>query len=206
MSAQRGDITALLSQWQGGSAQALKALTPLVYNELRRLAQSYINRERPGHTLQGTALVHEAYVRLVDQRHVQWRDRNHFFALSAELIRRILVDHARGKLAGKRGVDQVKLSLEEGMEPPVPEDVDLIALDDALQSLAETDPQQSRIVERRYFAGLKIEETAEVLSISPATVKRDWTVAKTFLKREMTRNSKMKAGVRRHGPDLYRAR
>lgn len=190
MSEPPGDITTLLNDWKAGSAQALNELTPLVYKELRRLAQSYINRERPGHTLQGTALVHEAYVRLVDQRQVQWRDRNHFFALSAELIRRILVDHARAKMAGKRGGDQVKISLEEGMEPPVPEDVDLIALDDALQLLAQADPQQSRIVELRYFAGLKIEETADVLNISPATVKRDWVLAKAFLKREMTRRSK----------------
>ena len=158
-------------------------LLPLVYKELRRLAQSYLNRERPGHTLQGTALVHEAYLRLIDQREVQWRDRNHFFALSAELIRRILVDHARSKMAEKRGGDHVKLSLEEGMDAAVAGDVDLIALDDALELLARTDPQQSRIVELRYFAGLKIEETAEVLNISPATVKRDWTVAKAFLKR-----------------------
>jgi RNA polymerase sigma factor (TIGR02999 family) len=185
-----GDITGLLGQWQRGNQGALNQLTPLVYKELRRLAQSYLNRERPGHTLQGTALVHEAYLRLVDQRQVQWRDRNHFFALSAELIRRILVDHARSKMAEKRGGDQVKLSLEEGMDAPVPGDIDLIALDDALELLARTDPQQSRIVELRYFAGLKIEEAAEVLNISPATVKRDWVVAKAFLKREMLRRSK----------------
>jgi RNA polymerase sigma factor (TIGR02999 family) len=189
MSESAGDITALLNDWQGGNAQALNALTPLVYKELRRLAQSYINREPAGHTLQGTALVHEAYLRLVDQRQVQWRDRNHFFALAAELIRRILVDHARAKRAEKRGGDQVKLSLEEGMDTPVPGDVDLIALDDALQLLARTDPQQSHIVELRYFAGLKIEETAEVLNISPATVKRDWVLAKAFLKREMSRHT-----------------
>src|ERR1700760_1670279 len=145
MSEREGDITALLGQWQSGSEQALNALTPLVYNELRRLAQSYLNRERPGHTLQGTALVHEAYLRLVDQRQVQWRDRNHFFALSAELIRRILVDHARAKMAEKRGGDHVKLSLEEGMDAAAPGDVDLLALDDALRLLARTDPQQSRI-------------------------------------------------------------
>jgi RNA polymerase sigma factor (TIGR02999 family) len=181
------DITALLARWQGGSQEALNDLTPLVYNELRRLAQSYINRERANHTLQGTALVHEAYLRLIDQKQVQWRNRNHFFALSAELIRRILVDHARAKMAGKRGGDQIKLSLEEGMEPIAGADVDLVALDDALELLARTDLQQSRIVELRYFAGLKIEETAEVLNISPATVKRDWAVAKAFLKREMSR-------------------
>lgn len=189
MSESSGDITALLGQWQGGSQSALDQLTPLVYRELRRLAQSYLRRERPGHTLQGTALVHEAYLRLVDQRQVQWRDRSHFFALSAELIRRILVDHARSKMAEKRGGDQVKLSLEEGMDAPVPGDLDLIALDDALQVLARTDFQQSRIIELRYFAGLSIEETADVLHISPATVKRDWVIAKAFLRREMLRRS-----------------
>ena len=187
MSESRADITALLNDWQGGNQQALQALTPLVYNELRRLAQSCLSRERAGHTLQGTALVHEAYLRLIDQRQVQWRDRNHFFALAAQMIRRILVDHARAKRAERRGGDQVMLSLEEGMETPVPGDVDLIALDDALRLLARTDPQQSQIVELRYFAGLKIEETAEVLNISPATVKRDWVVAKAFLRREMLR-------------------
>jgi RNA polymerase sigma factor (TIGR02999 family) len=190
MSEPSQDVTQLLGQWQGGDREALNALTPLVYNELRRLAQSYINRERPNHTLQGTALVHEAYLRLIDQRQVEWRSRNHFFALAAELIRRILVDHARAKAAAKRGGANVKLSFEDAMEPAVNEDLDLVALDDALQLLARTDPQQSRIVELRYFAGLKIEETAEVLQISPATVKRDWTVAKAFIKREMLRGAR----------------
>jgi RNA polymerase sigma factor (TIGR02999 family) len=190
MSESSEDITRLLGQWQSGDQQALSELTPLVYNELRRLAQSYMNRERANHTLQGTALVHEAYLRLVDQRHVEWRNRNHFFALAAELIRRILVDHARGKIASKRGGDQVKLSLEDAMEPTAEGDIDLIALDDALQLLARTDPQQSRIVELRYFAGLNIEETAEVLNISPATVNRDWKIAKAFLRREMVRHAK----------------
>jgi RNA polymerase sigma factor (TIGR02999 family) len=190
MSESSQDVTQLLGQWQGGDREALNALTPLVYNELRRLAQSYINRERPNHTLQGTALVHEAYLRLIDQQQVEWRSRNHFFALAAELIRRILVDHARAKVAAKRGGRNVKLSFEDAMEPAVNEDLDLVALDDALQLLARTDPQQSRIVELRYFAGLKIEETAEVLQISPATVKRDWTVAKAFLKREMLRGAR----------------
>jgi RNA polymerase sigma factor (TIGR02999 family) len=190
MSESSQDVTQLLGRWQGGDREALNALTPLVYNELRRLAQSYINRERPNHTLQGTALVHEAYLRLIDQRQVEWRSRNHFFALAAELIRRILVDHARAKVAAKRGGRNVKLSFEDAVEPAVNEDLDLVALDDALQLLARTDPQQSRIVELRYFAGLKIEETAEVLQISPATVKRDWTVAKAFLKREMLRGAR----------------
>lgn len=184
------EITELLGQWKQGDSKALSALTPLVYQELRKLAQSYINRERVSHTLQGTALVHEAYLRLVDQRNVDWQNRNHFFALSAELIRRILVDHARAKAAAKRGGHQVVLSLEPGMEPAAKGDIDLLALDDALALLAQTDPQQSKIVELRYFAGLKIEETAQVLKISPATVKRDWTVAKAFLKREMQRSGK----------------
>jgi RNA polymerase sigma factor (TIGR02999 family) len=190
MSESSQDVTKLLGQWQEGDREALNALTPLVYNELRRLAQSYINRERPNHTLQGTALVHEAYLRLIDQRQMEWRNRNHFFALAAELIRRILVDHARAKVAAKRGGNNVKLSFEEAIEPASSEDLDLVALDDALQLLARTDPQQSRIVELRYFAGLKIEETAEVLQISSATVKRDWTVAKAFLKREMLRGGR----------------
>jgi RNA polymerase sigma factor (TIGR02999 family) len=184
------DVTKLLGQWQGGDREALNALTPLVYNELRRLAQSYINRERGNHTLQGTALVHEAYLRLIDQRQMEWHSRNHFFALAAELIRRILVDHARAKVAAKRGGHNIKLSLQDAIEPASNEDLDLVALDDALQLLARTDPQQSRIVELRYFAGLKIEETAEVLDISPATVKRDWTVAKAFLKREILRGAR----------------
>jgi RNA polymerase sigma factor (TIGR02999 family) len=191
MSESAQDITTLLNEWQRGDKGALNQLTPLVYNELRHLAQSYINRERPGHTLQGTALLHEAYVRLIDQRQVHWRSRNHFFALAAELIRRVLVDHARAKKAEKRGGDHVKLSLEDGMETPITTDVDLIALDDALKLLAETDPQQSQIVELRYFAGLKIEETADVLHISPATVKRDWAIAKAFLKREMLRSGQV---------------
>lgn len=190
MSESTADVTQLLGQWQEGDKEALNALTPLVYNELRRLAQSYINRERVNHTLQGTALVHEAYLRLIDQRRMEWRNRNHFFALAAELIRRILVDHARGKVAAKRGGNDVKLSFEEALEPAVSEDLDLVALDDALKLLARTDAQQSRIVELRYFGGLKIEETAEVLAISPATVKRDWTMAKAFLKREMLRGAR----------------
>jgi RNA polymerase sigma factor (TIGR02999 family) len=191
MSESSQDVTKLLGQWQEGDPEALNALTPMVYSELRRLAQSYINRERPNHTLQGTALVHEAYLRLIDQRRVEWRNRNHFFALAAELIRRILVDHARAKAAEKRGGNNVKLSIEDAMEPAVNEDLDLVALDDALQLLARTDPQQSRIVGLRYFAGLKIEETAEVLEISPATVKRNWVVAKAFLKREMLRGGRV---------------
>ncbi|MFL6465257.1 MAG: sigma-70 family RNA polymerase sigma factor [Bryobacteraceae bacterium] len=182
-------VTVLLAKWGQGDREALDALTPLVYNELRKLAKSYLRRERAGHTLEGTALVHEAYLRLIDQREVQWRNRNHFFALAAELIRRILVDHARAKIAAKRGGNNVKLSLDESITPVDEKDLDLLALNDALDALTRADPQQSRIVELRYFAGLTIEETADVLQISTATVKRDWVMAKAFLKREMLRNA-----------------
>ncbi|MFL6447339.1 MAG: sigma-70 family RNA polymerase sigma factor [Bryobacteraceae bacterium] len=185
------DVTGLLVRWRTGDREALDALTPLVYDELRRLAKSYLRRERPDHTLDGTALVHEAYMRLVDQRNVEWRNRNHFFALAAELIRRILVDHARARIAAKRGGANVKLSLDEALAPADEKDLNILALDDALAALGKADPQQSRIVELRYFAGLTIEETADVMEISPATVKRDWTTAKAFLKREMLRNARL---------------
>jgi RNA polymerase sigma factor (TIGR02999 family) len=184
------DVTGLLVRWRTGDREALDALTPLVYDELRRLAKSYLRRERPDHTLDGTALVHEAYMRLVDQRNVEWRNRNHFFALAAELIRRILVDHARARIAAKRGGANVKLSLDEALAPADEKDLNILALDDALVALAKADQQQSRIVELRYFAGLTIEETADVMEISPATVKRDWTTAKAFLKREMLRKER----------------
>jgi len=181
------NVTHLLLRWGDGDREALDALTPLVYDELRKLASRYLRRERDDHTLSSTALVHEAYMRLVDQRHVQWQNRNQFFGLASELIRRILVDHARARLTAKRGGQVYKLSLDEAIAAPEEKDFDLVALDDALKSLAGTDEQQSRIVELRYFGGLTIEQTAEVLCISPATVKRDWVVAKAYLKREMTR-------------------
>lgn len=184
------DVTELLVRWGSGDGAALDALTPLVYNELRRLAASYLRREKPGHTLQGTGLVHEAYLKLVGQREVEWRNRSHFFALAAEMIRRILVDHARAKVAAKRGGANTKVSLDEALAPAEEKDLNLVALDDALVALATTDPQQSRVVELRYFAGLSIEETAAALGISPATVKRDWTMAKAFLKRDMLRKGK----------------
>jgi RNA polymerase sigma factor (TIGR02999 family) len=183
------DITTLLVRWGHGDQQALDALTPLVYQELRRLANARLRRERQDHTLEGTALVHEAYLRLVDQKQVQWRSRNQFYALAAELIRRILVDHARARVAAKRGGGGMKLSLDEAVAPAQEREQDLVSLDDALNALGQADPQQSRIVELRYFAGLTIEETADVLGLSPATIKRDWVIAKAFLKREMMRNS-----------------
>jgi RNA polymerase sigma factor (TIGR02999 family) len=183
----QANVTQLLLQWGHGDRAALDALTPLVYDELRKLAARYLRRERPGHTLESTALVHEAYMRLIDQRNVHWQNRNQFFGLASELIRRILVDHARSRMAAKRGGVHVQLSLDEAIAAPEEKDLDLVALDDALVALATVDQQQSRIVELRYFGGLTIEQTAEVLQISPATVKRDWTVAKVWLKREMTR-------------------
>jgi RNA polymerase sigma factor (TIGR02999 family) len=182
----QADVTRLLVDWSNGDQQALEQLTPMVYTELRRLADRYLRRERPGHTLQSTALVHEAWMKLIDQRSVQWQNRAHFFGVAAQLIRRILVDYARNRHAAKRGAHACKLSLDEAIAVPQKRDLDLVALDDALGGLANLDPQQSRIVELRFFAGLSIEETAEVLHISPATVKRDWVAAKAWLSREMS--------------------
>lgn len=190
MSSQQADVTSLLVRWGAGDQAALGELTPLVYNELRKLARSYLRRERTDHTLDGTAVVHEAYMKLVDQQGVNWRSRNQFFALAAELIRHILVDHARARIAAKRGGSAPKLSLDESIAAVEEKDLNLVALDDALKALSDADVQQSRIVELRYFAGLSIEETADALDISPATVKRDWTMAKAFLKREMLRNGR----------------
>lgn len=180
------DVTQLLVNWSNGDRQALEQLTPLVYSELCRLASRYLRRERQGHTLQSTALVHEAYMRLVDQRNVHWQNRAHFFGIAAQLIRRILVDHARSHHAQKRGADACKLSLDEAIATAEKRDLNLVALDDALETLAKIDEQQSRVVELRFFTGLSIEETAEVLGISPATVKRDWAAAKAWLYREIS--------------------
>lgn len=159
---------------------------PMVYGELHRLARRYLRRERSDHTLQSTALVHEAYLRLVDQKGVQWQNRAHFFAVAAQMIRRILVDHARTHNAEKRGGGACKLALDEAIAVPQRRDLNLVALDEAIDGLAAIDPQQGRIVELRFFGGLSIEETAEVLSISPATVKRDWAVAKAWLYRDLS--------------------
>jgi len=181
------DITQLLIDWNTGNRQALDELLPLVYDELRRVAAAHLRRERPGHTLQGTALVHEAYMRLIDQTRIQWQNRAHFMGVAAQMIRRILVDHARAKHSAKRGAGAIALSLDESVEVPGKRDVDLVSLEDSLQDLGRIDPQQARIVELRYFTGLSIEETAEVLGTSPATVKRDWTVARAWLFRELSR-------------------
>jgi RNA polymerase sigma factor (TIGR02999 family) len=181
------EITRLLADWSNGDHQALEKLTPLIYDELRRLASRYLRHERPGHTLQSTALVHEAYMKLVGQTSVRWQNRAHFFGIAAQMIRRILVDYARGRRAGKRGSGAEKLSLDEAIALPGSPDLDLIALDDALDGLAKMDPRQSRLVELRFFAGLTLEETAEVMQMSIATAKRDWVSAKAWLSREVRR-------------------
>ncbi len=182
-----GKVTDLLVAWNGGEAEALTKLVPLVYEELRQIAQRCLRRERQGHTLEPTALVHEAYARLIDQNRVRWQNRAHFFAIAGQTMRRILVDHARRRHAARRGGPALRLSLDETVAAGDRRDVDLISLDDALNGLTALDASRARIVELRYFGGLSIEETAEVLSISPATVKRDWSVARAWLYREMTR-------------------
>jgi len=183
------DVTQLLVNWSTGDQASLEQLLPLVYGELRRLASSYLRRERSNHTLQSTALVHEAFMRLVSQQDVQWKNRAHFYAIAAQMIRRILVDYARSQHAEKRGSGAVKLALDEAMavaQTPGT-DIDLLGLNDALDQLAILDERQSRIVELRFFAGLSIEETAEVLHLSPASIKREWQTARAWLFREMTR-------------------
>jgi len=182
-------VTELLGRWRGGDREALDALMPLVYSELRRIAHHYLQNERSGHTLQSTALVHEAYVRLIDQDLPQWQNRAHFFAVAAQLMRQILVDYARSHGAAKRGGNVCTLTLDDAEEVPLPLDVDVVALDDALKILAEMDPQQSRVVELKFFAGLSIEDTSEVLGISSSTVKRDWITARAWLYRELDRSA-----------------
>jgi len=176
-------VTELLTEWSNGDRGALEKLVPLVYSELKKLARVYLSRERREHTLQATALVNEAYLRLVNQRDVEWQGRAHFFGIAAQVMRRILVDHARSRGAAKRGGD--KLPLEEGAAAVPPPDVELLALDEALTRLEALDPQQSRVVEYRFFGGLGIEETAKLLNVSPATVKREWAMAKAWLHREI---------------------
>jgi RNA polymerase sigma factor (TIGR02999 family) len=186
MNARTGDkVTQLLIDWGNGDKAALDRLIPLVYDELRRLARHYMKRERAGLTLQTTALVNEAYLRLVDQRNVHWQNRTHFFAISAQLMRRILIDHARKRHNARRGGDVRKVSLDQAAVVSRDNDAELIALDDALKSLEAMDQRKSKIVELRFFAGLNIEDTAEVLGISPATVQREWSVAKAWLYREI---------------------
>jgi RNA polymerase sigma factor (TIGR02999 family) len=182
-------VTELLVRWRRGDRTALDSLLPLVYSELRRIANHYLQDERPDHTLQSTALVHEAYLRLAQQDLPQWQNRAHFFAVAAQLMRQILVDYARGHRASKRGGHVYKLAMDEAQEEPRALDVDVVALDDALKSRAEMDPQQSRVVELKFFGGLSIDDTAEVLRISASTVKRDWITAKAWLFRELDRST-----------------
>lgn len=183
---ERGEVTQLLVKWALGDQDALENLMPLVYGELKRLAGSYLRRERPDHTLQSAALVNEAYVRLIDQKKVRWQNKAHFFGIAAQMMRRILVDHARGHQAAKRGAGVEMLELNEAVDQVQKQSVNLLGLDEALKTLEKMDPQQGRIVELRFFSGLSIEETAEVLGISPATVKRDWAAARAWLYREVT--------------------
>ncbi len=182
-------VTQLLGRWRSGDREALDALVPLVYDELKRIAQRYLRNERHGHTLQSTALVHEAYVRLTNQQLPQWQNRAHFFAVAAQLMRQILVDHARAHRADKRGGGACKLTMEEAEQSPLKVDVDVIALDDALKTLSELDSQQGKVVDLKFFGGLSIEETAEVLGVSPSTVKRDWITARAWLHRELDRSA-----------------
>jgi len=180
-------ITQLLERWSLGDEKALDQLMPLVYAELHRLAGAYLRRERREHTLQPTALVNEAYLKLVEQRHMHWQNRAQFFGVAAQLMRRILVDHARAHYAAKRGGDRINVSLKNigafGEQP----DADVLALHNVLNRLAEIDPDQSRLVELRFFGGLTIEETAEVMHVSHSTVEREWKIAKAWLKRELTK-------------------
>ena len=180
-------ITQLLERWSQGDEEALDRLMPLVYDELHRLAGAYLRREHREHTLQPTALVNEAYLKLIQQHNIRWQNRAQFYGVAAQLMRRILVDHARAHYATKRGGDRINVSLKNigafGEQP----DADLLALHDVLNRLAEIDPDQSRIVELRFFGGLTIEETAEVMHVSHSTVEREWKIAKAWLKRELTK-------------------
>ena len=183
------DVTKLLLAWNNGDEVARDELMSVVYQELRRLAHHYMKRESPGHTLQTSGLVNEAFLRLVDQRDVQWQNRAHFFGIAAQMMRRILVDYARSRRYAKRGGGIPNLSLDEALIVSDERTAEVVALDETLERLAEIDPRKSRIVELRFFGGLSIEETAEVLTVSPGTVMRDWTLAKAWLRREMSRET-----------------
>ena len=180
-----GNITQLLKQWSDGDERALDRLTPLVYEELRQQAARYLRRERPGHTMQTTALINEAYLRLIDAKEVRWQGRAHFFAIAANLMRRILVDHARQRNAAKRGGSPIHVTLDRIVATAKQSDIDVLEIDEALTKLAAIDRQQAQIVELRFFSGLSVEETAAALGISPRTVKRDWSVARAWLRREI---------------------
>ncbi len=177
-------VTELLLAWRKGEASALNELTPLVYHELHRLAAHYLRNERQGHVLQTSGLVNEAFLRLIDQQ-MDWKNRAHFFGVAAHLMRQVLVDYARTRQAAKRGGEEIHVALDEALDKADAQQLDLLALDDALKSLAQFDPRQSRIVELRYFGGLTIQETAEVLDLSESTIEREWNFARTWLRREL---------------------
>lgn len=179
------DVTQILKDWSEGGEDVSARLMPLVYEELRRLAREYLRRERGDHTLQATALVHEAYLRMVDEKSVSWKDRAHFYGIAARLMRQILVDHARAHNAAKRGGLEQKITLDEARDLPAPEATDLVALDGALENFAKTYPRKSEVVELKFFGGLETNEIAEVLQVSQKTVLRDWTFAKLWLCREL---------------------
>jgi RNA polymerase sigma-70 factor, ECF subfamily len=183
------EITERLIAWGAGDRAALDQLLPIVYQELRRIAGNYLRRENPGHTLQPTALVHEAWLRLIDQTRVNWRNRAQFFGVAAQLMRRILVDHAKTKHREKRGGDAVKFSLDDVINLSQERAADLLALDDALDGLARIDGRKSRVVELRYFGGFSVEETAQILEVSPETVMRDWKMAKAWLYQQIRRET-----------------
>jgi RNA polymerase sigma-70 factor, ECF subfamily len=195
-SASLHDVTELLQAWRQGDAAALETLVPIVYGELRRRARRCMAREREGHSLETTDLIHEVYLRLVAGKPVDWRDRSHFFAIAARLMRQILVDRARGRRYLKRGGGRRRVTFDEGMTCPAP-DWDLLRLDEALQALAATDPRKSKVVELRFFGGMSVDETAMVLQVSPQTVLRDWRLSKVWLLREISRRS---SGHRKRTP------
>jgi RNA polymerase sigma factor (TIGR02999 family) len=183
----QSDVTQLLRAWSQGDQSVLDELYQAVYDELHRLAHRYMRRENAGHTLQTTALVNEAYLRLAEAKDLNWQDRAHFFAVSANVMRRILIDEARARRAERRGGGDLVIAIDEALDAEKPEDLDLIALDLALQGLAKVNERQSKVVELRYFGGLSVDNTATVLGVSPDTVMRDWRFAKAWLKREMVR-------------------
>jgi len=189
------EVTQLLRAWGGGDDSALKKLTPLVENELHRLAHRYMARERPGHTLQTTALVNEVYLRLVDLHQVSWQDRAHFFAISARMMRRILTDFARSRNYQKRGGAALHVSFDEALAVSQEQDAEIVAIDEALIGLAAVDARKSQVVELRFFGGLSVQETAEVLKVSPETVKRDWRFAKAWLHRVLSGEKGDEAGA-----------
>jgi RNA polymerase sigma factor (TIGR02999 family) len=183
------DVTTLLLEWRGGNRAALDELMPLIYAEFRQLASRALSRERPNHTLQSTALAHELYLKLIDQKRAQWGDREHFFAMASQIIRRILVDYARRRHAQRRGGLDTRITLDEALAPQQDRDLNLVELDDALEALSQIDSQQARIIELRFFGGLSIEATGRILGVSPSTVNREWNLARAWLYRELSRSA-----------------